>query len=666
MPGRNDPCPCGSGQKYKKCCGKADLAAEIGAHVARADEPWEVEAVPVQVGIDSEPDARPVAVLVSADGNVLESELRARLGGEVEDVASALERAIGSAARKTGSWPSVVRVRQQEVADALAPSLAPRDVAVETAAELPDLEAAARALMEHFAGAATWPPVCSPRSWSGWGLTHDLSRNIMEAAAAFRSASPWEIMENEQAPRVRMPSGSEWMVSVLGAGGELFGIVLYSDPRDLERTLSAEPGSGLVGAVGRVLSFTFDDAGELPARYVREVQRAGWTRKEIVPVLVTVNSIGGGLSRSDAADLATLLRALPAFAAANDEDLGHELATDEPIVFAWRHEASGAEFRYTGAAGTEPHSPLDDPDLAREVRRAVAEAASSLGPGADESAFEAAVNERLSRVMDEQNRKPQAALGGLSPVQVQALLQAEWDDAGTVVLRRDLSSGDVARSDAVATVRALLARAAGEGGVPLTEKGNIKVKVVRELLDELAARERFRVYARTEGRLIEDDVWPLHMAHVTVKTAGLARKRKGRLEATTRGRALLDDDAAGELFALVFRTRFDELNIAYGGWGPEWPGLQDQLAFTLNRFGAFAGEWHSAEWLAERIVLPAALEELPPYFDTPEWLVDARVLWPLVEFGLAEARDLPGREPGRSRQEYRKTRLFDRFLEFRI
>ena len=21
--GRNDPCPCGSGKKYKKCCGKA-------------------------------------------------------------------------------------------------------------------------------------------------------------------------------------------------------------------------------------------------------------------------------------------------------------------------------------------------------------------------------------------------------------------------------------------------------------------------------------------------------------------------------------------------------------------------------------------------------------------------------------------------------------------
>jgi SEC-C motif len=28
-PGRNDPCPCGSGRKYKKCCGDpVKLAAE--------------------------------------------------------------------------------------------------------------------------------------------------------------------------------------------------------------------------------------------------------------------------------------------------------------------------------------------------------------------------------------------------------------------------------------------------------------------------------------------------------------------------------------------------------------------------------------------------------------------------------------------------------------
>ena len=28
--GRNDPCPCGSGLKYKKCCGRNEWAAKEG------------------------------------------------------------------------------------------------------------------------------------------------------------------------------------------------------------------------------------------------------------------------------------------------------------------------------------------------------------------------------------------------------------------------------------------------------------------------------------------------------------------------------------------------------------------------------------------------------------------------------------------------------------
>ncbi|MFL5359010.1 YecA family protein [Archangium sp.] len=43
MPGRNEPCPCGSGQKYKRCCAGRDaavnrLAAPPGAHLHEADE----------------------------------------------------------------------------------------------------------------------------------------------------------------------------------------------------------------------------------------------------------------------------------------------------------------------------------------------------------------------------------------------------------------------------------------------------------------------------------------------------------------------------------------------------------------------------------------------------------------------------------------------------
>ncbi len=31
--GRNDPCPCGSGKKYKKCCGSPKLSSRTIAHV---------------------------------------------------------------------------------------------------------------------------------------------------------------------------------------------------------------------------------------------------------------------------------------------------------------------------------------------------------------------------------------------------------------------------------------------------------------------------------------------------------------------------------------------------------------------------------------------------------------------------------------------------------
>ena len=34
-PGRNDPCPCGSGNKYKKCCGRA-IIAPMDPGVSRA------------------------------------------------------------------------------------------------------------------------------------------------------------------------------------------------------------------------------------------------------------------------------------------------------------------------------------------------------------------------------------------------------------------------------------------------------------------------------------------------------------------------------------------------------------------------------------------------------------------------------------------------------
>lgn len=37
--GRNDPCPCGSGKKYKRCCLEADAAAVLATHAAQPTTP---------------------------------------------------------------------------------------------------------------------------------------------------------------------------------------------------------------------------------------------------------------------------------------------------------------------------------------------------------------------------------------------------------------------------------------------------------------------------------------------------------------------------------------------------------------------------------------------------------------------------------------------------
>ncbi len=43
-PGRNDPCPCGSGQKYKRCCLPKDQQAESAALKAAAAQAAEAAA----------------------------------------------------------------------------------------------------------------------------------------------------------------------------------------------------------------------------------------------------------------------------------------------------------------------------------------------------------------------------------------------------------------------------------------------------------------------------------------------------------------------------------------------------------------------------------------------------------------------------------------------
>jgi len=77
FPGRNDPCPCGSGKKYKKCCLAKDEAARprTPTPVEPAEDPWIAELRPE---LDDKVD-NVLARLEAGAGRAVEGEIKALL-----------------------------------------------------------------------------------------------------------------------------------------------------------------------------------------------------------------------------------------------------------------------------------------------------------------------------------------------------------------------------------------------------------------------------------------------------------------------------------------------------------------------------------------------------------------------------------------------------------
>lgn len=75
--GRNDPCPCGSGQKYKRCCyGKADLKPIQGEQQPKITLKGEIEKLQ-QAAANKEKTVKPLGVFImvsteEGDGWLLE------------------------------------------------------------------------------------------------------------------------------------------------------------------------------------------------------------------------------------------------------------------------------------------------------------------------------------------------------------------------------------------------------------------------------------------------------------------------------------------------------------------------------------------------------------------------------------------------------------------
>lgn len=257
-----------------------------------------------------------------------------------------------------------------------------------------------------------------------------------------------------------------------------------------------------------------------------------------------------------------------------------------------------------------------------------------------------------------------AGIVKLTEKQFYAFVEDRLDGAGPCQVREDLPFAALAATDVLPNAR-LFMTALDEGGAKLTEKGNLSRKFVEMLLDRLhwrgAAVDDIRAICKVVN---EHDFAPAMYLHTVCKLAGLARGHKGFLKLTEKGRALLPEDRAGRLQALLFRTTFAKLNPAYLDHFNMPEVFAPQISLILYLIGQFCTDWREPGPLLRSVTFPVKELAEPTYPHLPEIAFEARVLRYLWWFGLLEKARPAANDEWRQPRLYRKTELYDRMLQF--
>ncbi len=271
------------------------------------------------------------------------------------------------------------------------------------------------------------------------------------------------------------------------------------------------------------------------------------------------------------------------------------------------------------------------------------------------------------------NARPQNDLSGLSPAQLAAVLADDWESRGPLRLVTGLSLAELDGSIQLVNTRRLIEALVEAKAVRRTPKGNLPRAFVAVLLDRFRWPERYLEDVRAACKVInEEDVWPLHVTRVVLQLAGLVRRRGGALRVTPAARRLLAEERAGELFALLFRTYFRRLNLAYVTWLDEAPEIQQMVPYALWVVSQLDDQWWLPDELAERLLPPGVhrgVAQRRPKWDgyplSPTYLAVRQLVEPFADFGLLETRPHEVEPPKVSlHHEFRKTPLCDRFLRF--
>lgn len=278
------------------------------------------------------------------------------------------------------------------------------------------------------------------------------------------------------------------------------------------------------------------------------------------------------------------------------------------------------------------------------------------------------INAGLMRASMKYNRRPQRELGGLSPDRVRLLLQDPWDGSGVLHLNDQIPIGDLSSSRLLGDARAILFYLEEKGEVPATATlRHFTRATLADLAPRLSWSEEYPWEEVLSRRGNEEDLFPLHLLRLLLGLAGLMKMRNRKFSLTARGRTLLRDERAGELFALLFRTQFQEMNLAYiWQYGPPLSSLQQTISFILYRIGRVAADWRSSQRLLTETLLPTVSEDLA---ELPDWvdsgsILEGRVLLPLAGFGLLRVKETQRRGHRPTMYHFRKGALYDRFLHF--
>jgi len=688
-----------------------------------------VDIAPIPFSFESDPDARPGALTVMAGEVVVFLDLLSRPPSEGLEVAMELQRGMEGALEVLGQYPQEVLVRHKSVGRELMPFLHRHEIGLQVNPFLDQVDDMTAHLLADQEGPLVRSIAASPRTWGGWGLPDTTVVEVFQAAAAFFRAEPWTRLLARHLTEIRIPSGRRWFAAVSGGPAAPPGCLLFEDVVDAALSHSARSFEDILeDTEGRHYSLLFRSPDDLPRTMRKEIARKGWpvAAPAALPILTSFNTPGGGISLQDTEDLILTLRAIthlveetePASTRVvplawtdpttgahllvrelqdlmedledevfDDDDLDEDLPPDDYLDddaweedewddLAWDDAFLGGDLRGeelppAGPSGSVPPGarPLLGPgsladSLLDEEARAEIEA---LLPEMESLPLEE-VNIRIGGIMDRFNQRPVDAMGGLSPHQVERLLQQDWgQEGGPLVLNRGLSLEELAPSRDLRNTRSFLRLLVEEDGTKLTTSGNLNRAFVRRMMDE-GAWVWFRGMAPEEIRQVwnERDFFSLHRLRVLSDLAGLIRKLKGRFVATKKGKKLLEDEGAGELFALLFETQFRKMNLAYLDRHPAGPEFQQGIAYSLFHLTEAARDWRTPEELVKPLLLPYVLEAPPPLpgLRMPDSVLEIRLLDVLEGFGLLEMEERPGREPWITERRYRIAPLYERFMAF--